>query len=242
MEQGLEVGSLAKNYFNYNFFDVEKEVQKKYKREDKKYFPEQLEISQEKLCEKKTLFEPSFIFESLYVKCDILKYENENYNLIEVKASTRVKEENICDVAFQYFVLSKKNIKINKCFLMYVNKKFIKTQKEINLEEFFIIEDITEKVLEKQKEVEKNIELFLKVINMDFFDENFHNCTNLKRCVYKDLITPKIDAENFCNLVNISEKKIQDLKNLNFTNIKEIEEDKIELSEKQKIQNKFNKI
>ena len=150
MKQGLEVGELAKNYFDGNFFDVEKEVQKKYLREDKKYFPEQIEISQEKLLEKKTLFEPSFIFENLYVRCDILKYEDGNYNLIEVKSSTKVKEENICDVAFQYFVLLKKNIKIGKCFLMYVNNNYF-FENKFDIKEFFILEDVTEKVLAKTK-------------------------------------------------------------------------------------------
>ena len=51
------------------------------------------------------------------------------WNIVEVKSSTEVKDVNIQDVAFQKYVYERAGLKIRKCFLMCVNSEYVKNGK-----------------------------------------------------------------------------------------------------------------
>ncbi len=151
MEQGILVGEFAKNGFPEGV-------------EMSGDFNENLKNTKELLKEKKVLFEAGFLIDGLFSRADILVPKGNKWNLIEVKSGSSVKVENIEDVSFQKFVMKKAGLKINKCFLMHTNNEFVKNG-EIDSEEFFILEDITEEVNEIMSEVPKNIKKMQKVIN-----------------------------------------------------------------------------
>ena len=237
MEQGKEIGEFAKKYFKEKSLDIEKIIEKKFSKEDKNFFKEQIELSKKSLTEKKILFEATFVYERLYSRADILKPNEEgSFDLIEVKSGTKPKTENIEDVAFQYFVYTKCNIKIRKCFIMNVNKNYLFKEERINPIDFFYLTDITKKVLEKQEEVENNIKIFLEVIDLKSFDEKYHTCLNLKKCNYKELFNKKMCENDLFSLKGIREEKLLSFKKLGFKNVEELDLSKIEINEKQKIQ------
>ena len=102
----------------------------------KKLFPSGIDIptddflgnlkkSSELLSKKKPLFEPAFTFGQLYSRADILVPVKEKWDVVEVKMSTEVKDEHIQDVAFQKYVYENFGLKINKCFLMHINKDYV---------------------------------------------------------------------------------------------------------------------
>ena len=70
------------------------------------------------------IFEGVFSFDNVLVRPDVIKRgKNNDWELIEVKSSTKVKEENIHDVAVQKYVLKGAGIDVKKTHLMHINTK-----------------------------------------------------------------------------------------------------------------------
>ena len=92
------------------------------------------------------IFEAGFRYQDTEVFVDILQRDGDQWNLIEVKSSTSVKDQYIDDVAIQYMVLTNAGLTINRIELMYLNKYFI-YQVADNYAGLFIREDIAERVI-----------------------------------------------------------------------------------------------
>jgi len=151
--QGHQVGQLAKRLF-LDGIDIPEED-----------FKQNLSKTKEFIKLGKPLFEAAFSVDNLYSRADILVPVGNEWDIIEVKSGTKVKDINVHDVSFQKHVYEKAGLKIRKCFLMHVNNKFVK-KGEINPKEFFTKEDITEKVNEIT-DVEEKISKMLKVMKND---------------------------------------------------------------------------
>lgn len=104
----------------------------------KKKFPDGIDIptdnfmgnikeTKELLEQHKPLFEAGINAEGIYSRLDILNPFNENaWDIIEVKATTSVKDIHVDDVSFQKFCCTKSGLNINKCFLMHINREYVK--------------------------------------------------------------------------------------------------------------------
>jgi hypothetical protein len=71
------------------------------------------------------MYQAAFRAGDLAVIADVLRRVGKNYELIEVKASTRVKETHIPDAAFQALVLRKAGISVKRVFIGHVNNQFV---------------------------------------------------------------------------------------------------------------------
>src|SRR3989344_7000249 len=139
----------------------------------KKLFPDGVDLSElknedniketQKLVDKKkTIFEAGFQFQDLFVKNDILEPTKEGWHLYEIKASSEVKPEHIPDLAFQKYVCEKVGLKINKCFVLFLNKEYAKNG-EINPQDLVSKEEVTDKVNEidyLEEHSKKSLEVF----------------------------------------------------------------------------------
>jgi hypothetical protein len=68
------------------------------------------------------LFEAAFSFDGLFVRCDILhKVSATTWSLLEVKSSSKVKDEHHWDAAVQKYVLSGVGLSISATKLMHIN-------------------------------------------------------------------------------------------------------------------------
>ncbi|MBD2001051.1 DUF2779 domain-containing protein [Leptolyngbya sp. FACHB-541] len=104
------------------------------------------------------LFEAAFSFDNLFIRCDILqKTSAVTWELIEVKSSSKVKDEHQWDLALQKYVLIEAGLPIGKTKLMHINTQ---TCCFPNLTDLFVIEDITEEVDRLLSEVSKQLEQF----------------------------------------------------------------------------------
>ncbi len=118
------------------------------------------------LKERKPLFEASVLSGQLFSRADILRPVNEDeWDIIEVKSSTQVKEINFDDVSFQKYCWEQDGIKINKCFLACINNQYIK-QGQIEPEEFFNLHDITAEVKKAGEGIQSRIEEMLETIRL----------------------------------------------------------------------------
>jgi len=153
MSQGMKVGDLAQTYFPGGL-DAHCRGDKKAEAKKTKEF----------LPKKKIIYEAGFMKGSLYARADILRPVGDKWDIIEVKSATKVQPKYVDDIAFQYYVYKKAGLKINKCYLMHCNRDFVKKGK-INVKKFFKLTDVTEKVLERVKDLPYFVPEMVKVLS-----------------------------------------------------------------------------
>jgi hypothetical protein len=98
------------------------------------------------------LHQPEYVYDGIYVRPDIV----DGNELIEVKSSTKVKEEQILDAAIQYYVITGKEIELKKCYIAVVNREYVLKGK-LNPKKMVKIVDVTAEGLALMPEVEKLI-------------------------------------------------------------------------------------
>lgn len=134
IKQGSQVGELAKSLFS-NGIDL-----------SKNNFNENLEATKDYLYLDYVIFEGGFKVDNLYARVDILvPNSDESYDIVEVKSSTKVEDRHIYDIAFQKYVCEKSGVSIKECHVLHINNSYIKDG-DINLNELFIKENITNEV------------------------------------------------------------------------------------------------
>jgi CRISPR/Cas system-associated exonuclease Cas4 (RecB family) len=108
-------------------------------------FKENLEKTKEAVEQKKTIFEAGFMIDNLFVRSDLIIPKGDCWDLIEIKSTTKSKPQHIPDLAFQKYVLEKAGMKVKKCFLIYLNKEYVKNG-EIDPKELIVQEEVTNQV------------------------------------------------------------------------------------------------
>ena len=88
------------------------------------------------------------------------------WDLIEVKSGTEVKDINVHDVSFQKYVYEANGLKIRKCFLMRLNKEYFRKGK-LDVKKLLLKEDITSRVNTVIKSVKERIDKMFEIINSD---------------------------------------------------------------------------
>ncbi len=151
-DQGTLVGELATSLFPKGIF---------IKSDD---FIGNIKKTKELLKEKKPLFEAGFMFDNIFSRPDILDPKGDEWDIIEVKSSTEVKDINIQDVSFQKYCYEKCGLKIRKCFLMHINNEYVRKGK-LEPKKLFKLQDITEEVREAIKGIQERIDQALKIIS-----------------------------------------------------------------------------
>jgi predicted RecB family nuclease len=92
-----------------------------------------------------SIYEAAFESGGIHVRVDILeRVEGDSWKIVEVKSSTKVKEQHIPDMAVQTFVLESSGIKITGAELMHLNREC----RYPDLSDLFTRSDCTEKVRE----------------------------------------------------------------------------------------------
>jgi len=95
------------------------------------------------------LFQPRFEWSEFTCICDIVSIVGENeVDLYEIKASTKVKPEHEFDLAFQTAVLEGAGLKVRNISVIYVNNQYVRWG-EIKADELTTFADITEAVRAK---------------------------------------------------------------------------------------------
>ena len=151
-DQGNAVGNIAKKLFPKGI-----EV-------DSSDFTNSINETKKLVEQRKTIFEAAFMKNKLYARADILEPVGKNeWGIIEVKSSTSVKEINLHDLSFQKFVYESCGLKIRKTFLLFINSKYERNG-ELELNELFSREDVTEKVNKISKGIELRIQEMFDVL------------------------------------------------------------------------------
>jgi hypothetical protein len=128
-------------------------------------FMENIVITKRSLAERKPLFEAGILSGRIYCRLDMLNPVNEDeWEIIEIKSGTSVKEVYIDDVSFQKYCCEQANLKIRKCKLGFINNQYVKNG-EIDPKELFILEDISTHVEEVSGGIEERVFNLIDVIS-----------------------------------------------------------------------------
>ena len=103
-----------------------------------------------------TLYEATFSFDNIFVKNDLLHRGQEGWGLYEVKMGTKLTEVYLDDVALQYYVVKGSGLPIEKAFVVYINNQYVRDG-AIDPAQLFLVEEVTEKVVEKEEWVKDEI-------------------------------------------------------------------------------------
>ena len=71
------------------------------------------------------IHEAAFSFDNIFVKVDILRKHEGEWEIYEVKNSTSVKDVHYNDVSIQYYVLKGAGISVSKAFLVHINNQYV---------------------------------------------------------------------------------------------------------------------
>ncbi|MBE8162985.1 MAG: DUF2779 domain-containing protein, partial [Bdellovibrionaceae bacterium] len=107
---------------------------------------------------KKNIFEASFSYKGIFARVDILEKVQSSdgqdvWNLVEVKSGTKVKDENVKDVALQLWILENLGYKVQSCYLMHINNQCVFP----DMSNFFHKQDITARAQELKDSVANSI-------------------------------------------------------------------------------------
>ena len=108
------------------------------------------------------IYEAGFLFKKTFIRADVLIRKDNQWTMLEAKASTSVKDINISDLAIQSFIVKKSGLDVICNKIIHINKEFIYKGDE-NYRELIVEVDITKDVLNEEKKVEDLINKFLPI-------------------------------------------------------------------------------
>ena len=185
---------------------------------------------------RKPLFEASFSSNRLYCRVDILNPSgSEAWDIVEVKSTNDVKDEQLYDVAFQRHCCQLNGVKINHCHIMHLNREYVK-QGDIDPRQLFIAEDVTDRLAEFADGLETRIAEMLAVIDSDECPETAigRHCNDPYACLLQEECWKHLPKHHVMTLY--SGKKLgEELMSQGILDISNIPED-IKLNDKQQVQ------
>jgi hypothetical protein len=154
-DQGHEVGALAKSLYPGGI-EVSADVTD---------FEQVLQASLEAAKQRKPLFEAGFVYNGGFARVDILEpVGRDAWDIIEVKSSTEVKDVNLLDLAFQAFVYDGSGLNIRRCYLMHVDRDYVR-RGPVDPRKFFKLADVTKDVSVLSREIEPQLEDMFSIIH-----------------------------------------------------------------------------
>lgn len=114
---------------------------------------------------RKPIFEGGLQYDQTHARADILiPAARGKWDLVEVKSSTRAKEEHWEDVAFQKYVYEGAGIRIGRCSVMHVNRNYVRRD-EVEADRLLTLTDVTANIKPLATEVPAEVKRQLSVMS-----------------------------------------------------------------------------
>ena len=217
-ETGTEVGELAKKLYG-NYIDIDFNTNLNQMLEDtKKALDTKGDIN---------ITEASFNYNNNFCSVDILRRIGDSYEINEVKSSTHINSIYLDDISYQYYILKNLGYKVDKCNIVILNSDYIR-KGDLELDKLFSINDVTEEVIDKQKEVELNI----KYINENMTKEEPKNsldtcCKNPYDCPFFKYCTKELQHPNIFDISGMTFTKKIDYYKKGLISFKDLEKEEL---------------
>ena len=167
------------------------------------------------------IFEGFFQYNNVLVRPDIMVNNNDgSWDFIEVKSSTKLKAENIRDVAIQTYVLIGSDIKIRDSYLMHINREC----QFPNLNNLFDLENLTDKIIPFVSEMEdslQNLRLMLDIKKEPDISIGTH-CTKPYNCSFKEYCWKDVPKYSVFNIPSMRLNKKEELYKKDLISIQDV--------------------
>ncbi len=177
------------------------------------------------------LFQPIFVKDNFLAAVDILELQTDgSYNIYEVKSTTDVDNKtHYHDLAFQVNLLEKFGIKIHRAHIIHLNSEYIR-RGELNINQLFKTEDVTEEVENIKESVLGEMEIALKYIFQENEPKGYCDCVYKGRsnhCSTFKYSNPKVPEYGVHDISRIgaSKAKLQELIDVGIFELKDVPED-----------------
>lgn len=202
MREGIKTGRLARSWFPGGWL-VPYHAQ----------LEEMARLTAEAMAEgEKTLFEAVFLAGDLLIKADILRREEEGWQLIEVKSSNSVKKEHLPDVAFQFHVMQAAGVDLARAMVMHLNREC----RAPDLDDLFISEDVGRELEEPLLEVAENVQEMRRIALLPAepaIDIGRH-CLQPEKCPFYDYCWQGIEGLTIFDIPRLNAAREEELRKL----------------------------
>lgn len=227
LDNGTEVGELAKQLLGKHI-DIEFNSDLNRMIEDTTKYLNEKDI---------VITEASFNYNNNFCSVDLLKVNNNSYEIYEVKSSTEIKDIYLDDISYQYYVLNSLGLNVTKCSIVYINSNYIRIG-DLELDKLFNIEDVTDIVLSKQDYVKDKIKEINKY--MDNKEEPSEvlglHCVKPYDCPFFNYCTRNIEKPNVFDIRRMTSKSKFDLYNSGIYKYEDLLKENINWKFKQQIE------
>jgi hypothetical protein len=132
------------------------------------------------------IFEAAFEYKGCYARADIIQYNplTQRWNVIEVKSTTKVKDEHLDDVGLQVWIMANAGLPIEKISVMHLNNLC----KFPDLSNLFIQEDVTDRLRALHNSIPPKLNNIFQALRSDeapAVDVGKH-CTVPRDCQFMD--------------------------------------------------------
>jgi hypothetical protein len=156
-----------------------------------------------------TIYEATFSANGVFAALDILHHHNGERWAVEVKSSTGVKDYHITDASLQFYAMDQAGFRPDRFFLMHIDNTYVKNG-PIDPSSFFVLEELTEQVLDHQTWVARRVS---ELRNMLEGDEPVvqigPHCSSPFSCDYKGHCWGHIPENSVFDLYNSRGKEWQ---------------------------------
>ena len=177
-----------------------------------------------------TIYEAAFIYEETLVRTDVLIRKKNGWELLEAKSSGKKKEEHIPDIAIQSFIVRESGVQLASVKLILINPDFTYAGKENYKSLVNDKEDITEEVMQEEKNIINHINNLKKItdhsspspkVAMGKHCDKPHECDYKSRC--KSLL-PKSKNTSY-QIIPYKSKELKDYcENKKITDLQDVPE------------------
>jgi len=230
LEQGNEVESYARNLFAGG---IEVSTTGEHAVEDT------TRLMAEKM---PTIFQATFIADGFIVRNDILKFNKESglWDLYEVKGTNSMKldqkeRDHVTDVAFQVSVMRRAHVPLGKCFLIHLNKEYVRAG-DLDIHALFQITDVTDEAQKRVEVLEPKMDAAKEYLNREAEPQGGCECvykTRRNHCSSFSYSNSHIPDYSVHDISRIHSTKLERLVEQNIFSLDEVDPELHELSEKQ---------
>jgi hypothetical protein len=185
--------------------------------------------------------EASFNYNNNFCSVDILKKNGNDVEIYEVKGSTKMKDNFKVDLSYQVYILEKLGYNVKKASIVTINGDYVKNG-ELDLDKMFVINDVTNDVLDMQKDVENNINKindYLKNGKENEIDlDNY--CFKPYACPYFSYCSRHLPKNNVFNIAGMYKKDKVKLYKQGLLTYEDLLNSKINAKYKQQIIHELN--
>lgn len=135
-------------------------------------------------------------------------------HIVEVKASTKVKDYHITDISFQLWLLEECGLSVKSASLMHLNPDYVR-EGELNIQELFTIVDVTEEAMALAEDVAPTARM-LTIIAEDLNEPNISigpQCDKPFECGYKGWCWRNVPKPSVHDIARLKSDKAWDLHN-----------------------------